>query len=105
MTVICVISLIAGLNKVVKSSFSAIGSDILYVQKYPWMMDSGDWWSFRGRKSITVEDAEAIERLCPSIKAVAPNLGRHRQAQRKIRKSSRNPGCNSSTAKHQWSFC
>jgi putative ABC transport system permease protein len=83
MTVICVISLIAGLNKVVKSSFSAIGSDILYVQKYPWMMDSGDWWSFRGRKSITVEDAEAIERLCPSIKAVAPNLGRHTIVKRK----------------------
>ena len=76
-TVIGVVSLIAGLNKVVKTSFASIGSDVLYVQKFPWMMGSGDWWRFRGRKNITIEDADAIERLCPSIKNVAPNLSRH----------------------------
>ncbi|MCH7760091.1 ABC transporter permease [candidate division TA06 bacterium] len=76
MTVIGVISLISGLNKVVKTTFSSIGTDVLYIQKYPWIQESGDWWKYRGRKDITMDDADAIMRLCPSVQTLATFLDR-----------------------------
>lgn len=76
MTVVTVVSLISGLNKKVSDMFSSIGSNVIYVQKWPWVQTGEDWWKYRGRKDITPENAEAIRRLCSTVELVAPLDGR-----------------------------
>jgi putative ABC transport system permease protein len=76
MTVVTVVSLISGLNKKVADMFSSIGSNVIYVQKWPWVQTGDDWWKYRGRKDIKPEHAEAIKRLCSSVELVSPLDGR-----------------------------
>ena len=69
---VAVMSLIAGLNRSVSAQFQSLGTDMISVAKYPWVQ-MGDNEEFEHRKSITVEDAEAVGRL-PSVGLVAPNV-------------------------------
>jgi putative ABC transport system permease protein len=65
-----IISLITGLDSKIKGELSAIGSDVIYVQKFPWVHTGGSWWEFRGRKNLTLDDADAIGRLCSEVEEV-----------------------------------
>ncbi len=65
---------IEGLNRAFLRSISAIGVDVLYVQKFPWLTGN-DWWMYRNRKDIKIRDAKAIERQATLAAAVAPAVG------------------------------
>ncbi len=72
-SIMAIISLIEGLNQSMKSQIAAIGSDVLYIRPFrPGAFVGGFPDSLRRRKWFTVEDAEAIRRTCPAVKAVAP---------------------------------
>lgn len=88
MTVVTVVSLISGLNKKVTDMFSSIGSNVIYVQKWPWVRTgSTEWWKIRGRKDITEEHADAIKRLCSNVELVSPVDGRHLRLKYKDKKT------------------
>lgn len=65
-----IVSLITGLDNKIKGELSAIGSDVIYIQKFPWVQTGGSYWKYRGRKDLTLEDADAIARLCPEVREV-----------------------------------
>lgn len=65
-----IVSLITGLDNKIKGELAAIGSDVIYIQKFPWVQTGGAWWEYRGRKNLTLEDADAISRLCPEVREV-----------------------------------
>ncbi len=65
-----IVSLITGLDSKIKGELSAIGSDVIYVQKFPWVHTGSSWWEYRGRKNLTLDDADAIQRLCPEVEEV-----------------------------------
>ncbi len=69
-TVIGIHSIIQGLNEAFYSSISALGSDILYVQKFAWF-DHQDWIESRNRKNIGEKEAEAIQKYATLVKAVS----------------------------------
>lgn len=73
-TVIAVISVITGLKQQVATSFSSLGANVLYVQKWPWVMGGGgvDWWKIRQRKDIGMEEYHALKEYGSSFKYVAP---------------------------------
>jgi putative ABC transport system permease protein len=72
-TIMAMVSIIEGLNRSMKAQIAAIGSDVLYVRPFrPGAFIGGFPDSLRRRKWFTVEDAEAIRRSCPAVKAVAP---------------------------------
>ena len=72
-TIMAMISIIEGLNRSVKSQIAAIGSDVLFVNPFrPGAFVGGLPDSLRRRPWFTVEDAEAIERECPSVRYAAP---------------------------------
>ena len=72
-TIMAMVSIIEGLNRSVKSQIAALGSDVLYVNPFrPGAFVGGLPDSLRRRPWFTVEDAEAIERECPSIRYTAP---------------------------------
>jgi len=71
MTVIGMVSVIQGLNKSFMAELESVGSDMINIQKFePAQMGRMDE-EMRTRKDLTFEDAQAIERECPLVKAVA----------------------------------
>ncbi len=72
--VVGIASIIDGLNKAFYSSISALGSDTLYIQKFPWFADD-DFWSYRNRKDITMKEVDAVKEYATLLTAVAPEVG------------------------------
>lgn len=66
---------IDGLDKAFEKSARAFGTDILYVQKFPWISNE-DWSLIRNRPDIKAEYADAIERQAKLSAAAAPVVGR-----------------------------
>ncbi|HLF15448.1 MAG TPA: ABC transporter permease [Bacteroidota bacterium] len=66
---------IDGLDKAFEKSARAFGTDILYVQKFPWISNE-DWSLIRNRPDIKTEYVDAIERQAKLSSAAAPVVGR-----------------------------
>ena len=67
-TVISMMSIIEGINGYVYKQFGAVGSDVIYVQKYKWGVfigkaEAGWWKKFKEYPNFTKKDAEDIEKL------------------------------------------
>jgi putative ABC transport system permease protein len=69
---------IEGINRAFDKSAAAFGTDVLYVQKYPWVSND-DWSTFRGRRNLEVKYARGIERQVTLSDAVAPVVGTRRR--------------------------
>ncbi|MEJ5350163.1 MAG: ABC transporter permease [Melioribacteraceae bacterium] len=62
---------IVGLREAFMNSISSLGSDVLYVDKFPWFaMDR--WEQFRNRKDITIEQYEKLRLMLKNYEAMAP---------------------------------
>jgi putative ABC transport system permease protein len=62
---------IDGLNVAFEKSAKAFGTDVMYVQKWPWVSND-DWDLIRNRPDIQLEYSSAIERRASMLTAVAP---------------------------------
>ena len=63
---------IEGLNRAFNKSISALGSDVLYVEKWPWGDHGDDWWRLKNRKDVRIQQARALEKYSEYAKAVNP---------------------------------
>jgi putative ABC transport system permease protein len=63
-----------GLGNSFKESISAIGSDVLYVSRMPWVM-RGNWFEFRNRKNLELDYAEDLKRHLSYAVAINPTTG------------------------------
>jgi len=70
-TVIGLVSLVQGLNSSFAGQVASLGSNVLYVEKYPWFSGE-DWYKFRNRKNITREQAERLAELLTTAETTAP---------------------------------
>jgi putative ABC transport system permease protein len=73
LTVVSVASIISGLNTGFANQISALGSNTLYVHKYPWIIQN-DFFKYRNRPDITMKDAEYLKehsRLAEAISAAS----------------------------------
>ncbi|MCF7708580.1 MAG: ABC transporter permease [Verrucomicrobia bacterium] len=61
---------IQGLDKAFLKSISAIGSDVLYIQKRSWFSDE-PWWETRNRRNITIEQAEFVAKEATCAEALS----------------------------------
>ncbi len=72
--VIAIVSLIQGLDRTVKQEIAGLGTNVLYVSKYPWIqMD--DFWKFRNRKDITLEQGRRLLELVTLPEAASMQAG------------------------------
>jgi len=56
----------------IKNSFSKLGTDIIYIDKSPWNEDSrNNWWKYKRRPDITIEDFKAVRKKVKSAKKVS----------------------------------
>jgi putative ABC transport system permease protein len=77
--VIAMISLGEGARRQVRASMTSLGTNLLYVRAGS--AQRGGVWFGAGTamKSLTLEDADAIENECPAVEAVAPQIQSHAQ--------------------------
>jgi putative ABC transport system permease protein len=62
---------IEGVNRAFERSAAAFGTDVLYIQKFPWVSNE-DWATIRNRRNLEVSYAPRIERQSRTIDALAP---------------------------------
>ena len=74
MTVIGMVSIIQGLNASFMKELQAAGSDLIIIHKYNPVQMRQLTEEERHREDLTYEDALAIERECPLVKAVSANM-------------------------------
>ncbi len=74
LTVVSVAAIIEGLNRGFASQIANLGSNALYVQKYPWVIQD-DFYKYRNRPNITLQNAKYIKEHMQSAEAIAPSTG------------------------------
>lgn len=78
---------IEGLDKAFMKSVSAIGSDVVYIQRYQWFNDD-EWWKVRNRRDLQLSDARTVARLATTAVAVSPMSDDFRTVKYKNRSAS-----------------
>ena len=64
---------IKGIDNSFQKGISALGSDVLYIDKWAWFSNV-EWWKLRNRRSIKMEDYEKFKRDAKLPLAVAPTI-------------------------------
>jgi putative ABC transport system permease protein len=62
---------IEGINRAFDKSAAAFGTEVMYIQKFPWVSND-DWATIRNRRNLEVHYAARIERQATFVDAVAP---------------------------------
>ncbi len=62
---------IKGIDNSFQSGISALGSDVLYIDKWAWFSNE-DWWRLRNRQNIDMADYQAFKEMAKLPLAVAP---------------------------------
>jgi len=71
LAVITTMTVANGLGNNFKESISALGSDVLYVSRMPWII-TGNFFEYRNRPNLTFKQSEKLERRLKSSRAVNP---------------------------------
>ncbi|MDP4116337.1 MAG: ABC transporter permease, partial [Bacteroidota bacterium] len=70
-SVVLMTTAIKGIDNSFQKGISALGSDVLYIDKWAWFSND-EWWKMRNRKNIKMEDYEKFKSLAKLPLAVAP---------------------------------
>ncbi|ADO72406.1 ABC transporter permease [Stigmatella aurantiaca] len=74
-TLLAIVGIIQGLNASFDRQLATIGSNNLFISKFPWVM-GGDWWLYRNRKNFTLAQLEQIRAQSTYLTAISPVVGR-----------------------------
>ncbi|PEN13081.1 ABC transporter ATP-binding protein [Longibacter salinarum] len=79
-------TVIDGLDQQFEKSLSQLGTDVVYVSKWPWGQNTNlDWWNYVNRPAIESRLAESIRERSRYARAVAPMTSTNRTVQFKER--------------------
>jgi putative ABC transport system permease protein len=62
---------IKGIDNSFQNGISALGSDVLYIDKWAWFSNV-EWWKLRNRKNIDMDEFEKFKEMAKMPLAVAP---------------------------------
>ncbi len=65
--IIAVFTIVDSLETNIRESLSSLGSDIIYVEKWPWAPEDGEefaWWKYMNRPLATHDEFEFIREKC-----------------------------------------
>jgi putative ABC transport system permease protein len=68
-SIIAVLTVLDSLENNIRKSVSSLGSDVLYINRKPWMGENGEykWWEYLQRKPMTLKELRYIEHDVPGI--------------------------------------
>ncbi len=67
--IIAVLTVLDSMKKNIETEVSTLGNDVLYVGRWPWMDEGGEykWWEFWRRPSMSLKELKSIERNVPDV--------------------------------------
>lgn len=67
--IIAVLTVLDSMKKNIETEVSTLGNDVLYVGRWPWMDEGGEykWWEFWRRPSMTMKELKSVERNVPDV--------------------------------------
>jgi putative ABC transport system permease protein len=78
-SVIAVFSVFDSLENSIRSSLSGFGNDVLFIQKWPWMMgEDYPWWKYMNRPNTTLDELAAIQDRVDAAQAATFTIGMRR---------------------------
>jgi putative ABC transport system permease protein len=96
--VVLMTTAIKGIDNSFQSGISALGSDVLYIDKWAWFTND-EWWKMRNRRNLRMDDYERFRQLARMPIAVAPVIN-SRQTVKKGEKRVENVFLNGSTSEY-----
>ena len=62
--IIAVATVLDSMKNNIRTEISSLGSDVLYIGRWPWMDEGGEykWWEFRRRPSMTLKELKAVQK-------------------------------------------
>lgn len=71
-SIVAVFTAVDALERGIRQNVASLGSDVLYIQKWPWSFESDyQWWEYVKRPVPTYSDYEAISKKITSAEMVA----------------------------------
>lgn len=71
--IIAVFTVLDAMENNIRESFSAMGDDIIYVEKWPWMPEDGQeyrWWEYLNRPVPRMSEQQLLKRRLESARSV-----------------------------------
>lgn len=67
--IIAVFTVLDSMKNNIRQEISSLGSDVLYIGRWPWMGDGSDykWWEYLRRPSMTTKELKAVQRDVKNI--------------------------------------
>lgn len=67
--IIAVFTVLDSMKNNIRTEISSLGSDVLYIGRWPWMDEGGEykWWEFLRRPSMSPKELHAVERDVKTI--------------------------------------
>ena len=83
--IISVFTVIDSLEGYIRNSLNSLGSNMVYIQKWPWAPPEGEseypWWKYMNRPVPTMEEADELARRSKNIEDVVYFFGFNRTVQ------------------------
>ena len=71
-SIILVFSVLDGLERQVRNSIQALGDNVVYIQKWPWVFEENfPWWRFVNRPVPQLRELDAVQSRTFSVEAAA----------------------------------
>lgn len=79
-SVISVLSVFDSLEKSIRDSLSDLGSNVIFIQKWPWGSMGGEypWWKYVNRPEATLEEMQELQKRAVSAESVTFTFGTNR---------------------------
>ena len=74
LSVISVFTIVDSLEKNVRESINKLGSDVIYIQKWPWGTSGGGeykWWNFMSRPEVEISEMKKLSLKSKNAEAIA----------------------------------
>jgi putative ABC transport system permease protein len=78
--IIGVLTVLDSLKNNIQKDMASLGSDVLYIDRWPWMDEGGEykWWEYWRRPSLSPKEAKAIVTQVPEVAVATICLSTHR---------------------------
>src|SRR5947207_14926486 len=70
--IFCIVAVLTVLNSMearIRKNVSSLGSDVLYINRKPWMAENGEykWWEYLQRRPIGIAEMRYVTQAVPGI--------------------------------------
>ncbi len=74
--IVAVFTVLDSLEKNIKDNMASLGSDVIYIQKWPWMDEGGTykWWEFMNRPAMSLAELKLLEQKSETAAYAALSL-------------------------------